>query len=207
MKERFEQIYATNEWRYGSGEGSFPVNNVGYIDMLQRFIRERRIESVVDLGCGDWQFSKDIDWGAARYHGYDLVGSVVTRNIERFATDSIQFTLYSGEFAELPGADLLIAKDVLQHWSNASIERFLRILPNYRYALITNCVNPSGETVNADIEDGDFRYLDIRLAPFFADATQIYQLRQHRGLVKKLLRRPQWLKRSLLVENETAAAR
>ncbi|MES2992497.1 MAG: class I SAM-dependent methyltransferase [Pseudomonadota bacterium] len=205
MKDRFEQIYANNEWRHGSGEGSFPINNVGYVDMLQRFMREHRIRTVIDLGCGDWQFSKDIDWGEASYHGYDLVASVVARNVERFATDSIRFTQYGGDLAELPAADLLIAKDVLQHWSNGSIERFLRILPRYRYALITNCVNPTGDTVNRETEDGGFRYLDIRLAPFFVRAEEIYQFRQHRGLLKKLLRRPQWLKRSLLIENPPAA--
>ena len=200
MKERFEQIYATNEWVKGSGEGSFPINNRGYIAFLEGFLREHAIESVVDLGCGDWQFSKDIDWGHSHYHGFDIVASVIVGNRKRYSSETVRFSAYSGDFNELPGGDLLIAKDVLQHWSDETIERFLPHLRRYRYALITNCVNPEGETVNVDIQDGDARYLDLRLPPFSIAATEVYSFRQHRGLLKTLLQRPQWLKRTLLIE-------
>jgi hypothetical protein len=38
-----------------------------------------------------------------------------------------------------PGGDLLLIKDVLQHLSNHSVQEFLeKVLPRYRYALITN---------------------------------------------------------------------
>ena len=67
MRERFEQIYATGEWGYGSGEGSAAINTGGYVRLLEKFIRDKQIHSVVDLGCGDWQFSRNIDWGAVHY--------------------------------------------------------------------------------------------------------------------------------------------
>ena len=201
MKERFEKIYATNEWVRGSGEGSSPINNRGYVAFLERFIRDRSMSSVVDLGCGDWQFSKNIDWGSARYDGYDIVSSVVSKNKELYATKNVSFNLYSGNFLDLPRADLIIAKDVLQHWSNETILQFLPILGRYKYALLTNCVNPTGDTLNADVEDGGFRYLDLRLAPFSLNAVEVYHFRQHRSLLKVLLQRPQWLKRVLLVDS------
>lgn len=206
MKERFERIYANHEWGRGSGEGSLPINNRGYRDFLESFIRERSIRSVVDLGCGDWQFSRYVDWGPARYRGYDIVAPVIAANRRLYATDAVSFQTYSGNFEELPAADLLIAKDVLQHWSSESVARFLPNLSRYRYALLTNCVNPDGETVNSDIADGDFRYLDLRLPPFNLQATEVFHYRQHRGLLKVMLRRPQWLKRVLLIESEPARA-
>ena len=207
MKERFEKIYADNEWGRGSGEGSAPVNNREYASFLEAFLRERSIASVVDLGCGDWQFSKYIDWGPAKYDGYDIVSSVVSTNKERYSTGSISFHSYSGSFLDLPPADLLIAKDVLQHWSNESVARFLPILDRYKYALLTNCVNPGGETLNTDIEDGGFRFLDLRRPPFDLKATEVLQFRQHRNLLKVLLQRPQWLKRVLLVETQPSRQR
>lgn len=57
MSKRFEEIYATNEWGHGSGEGSLPVHTRGYVAFLQAFLAEKNITSVVDMGCGDWQFS------------------------------------------------------------------------------------------------------------------------------------------------------
>jgi len=204
MKSRFEQIYANNEWGRGSGEGSLAINNRGYASFLESFLEDRRIESVVDLGCGDWQFSRHVRWGAARYHGFDIVPSVVSRNNDLYARDGVAFTSYSGDFSELPTTDLLIAKDVLQHWSNESIARFLPILPRYKYALLTNCVNPAGETINSNVEDGGFRYLDLRLPPFGLQAAEVYGFRQHRNLLKIILQRPQWLKQVLLVEGRAA---
>src|SRR5689334_13257574 len=136
------------------------------MDVLQNFLRDRQIRSVVDLGCGDWQFSQYIDWSGIQYTGVDLVPSVVEQNQARFAKSNVRFQLYDGDFSRLPRADLLIAKDVLQHWSNKTVHEFLPTLQRYPYSLITNCINPRGPTRNIDIPDGGYRYLDLRLPPF-----------------------------------------
>ncbi len=72
----------------------------------------------------------------------------------------------------------MIVKDVLQHHPNAMISEFLdRAVPRYRYALITNDVEPSQpleHRVNLDIPLGEWRPLDLRGAPFHARATAIY---------------------------------
>lgn len=202
MRERFEEIYDQNKWRYGSGAGSLPRHTRGYASMLQEFIRQHGIESVVDLGCGDWQFSRYIDWSGIQYYGLDLVRSVIDRNIEHYLTPNIEFRLFSGDFDELPEANLLLAKDVLQHWSNDSIRSFVPTLERYQHSLITNCVNPRGETENIDIEDGQFRYLDIRLPPFNIDATEIFSFTNNRPFPLRYLKRVRWLKRVLLVQSQ-----
>lgn len=204
MIQRFVDIYASNEWGHGSGEGSLRVHTQGYVRFLQRFLRERNIASVVDMGCGDWQFSRDIDWTGIRYEGYDVVPQVIARNAEAFSRPNVSFRLYSGEPAELSPADLLIAKDVLQHFSNDRIRAVLSCLGRFRYALVTNCVNPRGVTANVDIETGDFRYLDLRRAPFNLRATQVYSFAKRTNPIKRLLRGPDWKKDVLLVEGEPA---
>lgn len=174
MRERFTRIYATDEWNGGSGEGSFPVHTRGYVRFLERFIRHNKIRSVLDFGCGDWQFSRSVDWQGARYTGVDIVPPVIERNRAAFQREGVAFALYTGNADELPEADLLIAKDVLQHWSNDTIAAFLPVIRRYRFALLTNCVNPAGKTVNIDIEDGAFRPLDLREPPFGLDAEAVY---------------------------------
>lgn len=202
MREIFQEIYAKNAWGYGSGVGSLPIHTRGYIKLLERFLRDHRITSVVDLGCGDWQFSRLISWGGANYLGYDLVRSVIERNTTEFSAKGITFHVFSGNFEDLPSADLLIAKDVLQHWSNESIIIFLPTLKRYKYSLITNCLNPHGPTENVNIRDGKFRHLDLRLPPFNVMAEEIYSFSNHRPLWRRLFQQPLWIKKVLLIKGE-----
>src|SRR6478735_6812488 len=69
----FEHIYRNDLWHGGSGPGSLPSVNRPYVRFLHGFLRANQIQTVVDLGCGDWQFSRRIDWGGARYLGLDVV--------------------------------------------------------------------------------------------------------------------------------------
>src|ERR1700723_3762987 len=157
MKQEFERIYARNSWRHGSGEGSLPSHTRGYVSFLQRFLRDHRISSIVDFGCGDWQFSRSINWGGAEFRGYDIVGPVISENIRRFRNSRVSFYEIEPPYESLPSADLLIAKDVFQHWSDETIFSFLPVVARFRCALITNCVDPSGPTTNSPIADGQFR--------------------------------------------------
>jgi hypothetical protein len=100
---------------------------------------------------------------------------------------------------QLPAADLLIAKDVFQHWSDEAVLEFLPVLARFKYALITNCVNPSGPTKNLPIVDGDFRYLDLRLPPFNVAARAVYSFTDYRPILQRPFVPPRWLKKVLLI--------
>ena len=67
----------------------------------------------------------------------------------------------------LPTADLLIVKDVPQHWSNADIQAFLPRLQNYKGALITNSFPPGAEnSINGEMRAGaNYRPVDLLRAP------------------------------------------
>ncbi len=114
--------------------------------LLTTFLKEKQITSVVDLGSGDWQFSRLIDWNGIRYTGIDCVPEVVNEVATSFTTDTITFRCldFSNAPGDLPSADLAILKDVIQHWPNEVITRFLREIISlrlYKYILITNCCN------------------------------------------------------------------
>ena len=198
MNKRFEEIYAKNEWLHGSGEGSLPQHTRGYVRFLEKYISDNKVNSVVDMGCGDWQFSKNLRLGEAKYHGFDVVPSVIERNTRIYSTDQVCFSLYSGDPAELPSADLLIVKDVLQHLCDATVHQALKNFGRYAQILITNCVNPRGPTINRDISDGDFRYLDVRLPPFNFGAIEAYSFQPECTVLERLLNRPRWRKKVLL---------
>ncbi len=176
----FDSIYESGRWgRAGnfegtSGSGSSARNSEAYLAFLQDFLRERGIGSVVDGGCGDWQFSRLIDWGGASYTGYDASRIVIERNSKSFANENIKFVHGNFLSVDLPPADLLIVKDVLQHLSNRNIHRAVEQFGKFKYVIIVNDIDPETLTaLNVDIRDGDYRTLDITAEPFNVRGRQV----------------------------------
>src|SRR4051794_34614165 len=64
----FENIYRDANWGTNasgignSGTGSTVASTELYRRYLEMFMKEHDIKSVVDAGCGDWEFSQKIDW-------------------------------------------------------------------------------------------------------------------------------------------------
>ena len=175
-RDIFNEIYSKNMWGPGSGTGSLAENTVAYRQYLHNFMRTNQIKSVVDIGCGDWQFSKLIDWNGISYTGLD-VSDVVLSNTQNFARDGVSFLQADARTDPLPMADLLIMKDVMQHWSNDDILTFLPRLSNFQQALITNGFHPAlNNLMNSDIPAGSFRPVDLRSRPFNLSGSYIQWL-------------------------------
>ena len=174
-KKVFSKIYKEGLWNEGSGDGS-KIENVGeYVDVLQKYIDKPEIKTVLDLGCGDWQFSKFLDLSSVLYLGVDVVDSVIDSNIDLYSASNIDFISRDIITYELPQVDLIICKDVLQHLSNRDvISVLIKIIKSSKFALITNDFNPES-TSNIDIENGDYRYLDLTLSPFFLDVVTVLE--------------------------------
>jgi len=175
-RDIFNEIYNRNLWGKGSGGGSRPENTIEYRKFLHNFLRTNQITSVVDIGCGDWQFSQFIDWTGIQYIGIDVL-DVVLKNTQKFSRDGISFLNADVRVDPLPNADLVIVKDVIQHWSNADILDFLPLLAGFKHALITNGFHPQlVSLVNNDIPTGSFRPVDLRSPPFNVSGTYIHWL-------------------------------
>ena len=174
-KEVFSKIYKEGLWQGGSGDGSKIENVREYVDVLQKYIDKPEIKTVIDLGCGDWQFSKFLDLSSVLYLGVDVVDSVIDSNINLYSASNIDFISRDIITYELPQVDLIICKDVLQHLSNRDvISVLIKIIKSSKFALITNDFN-SESTSNIDIENGDYRYLDLTLSPFFLDVVTVLE--------------------------------
>lgn len=126
---------------------------------------------MVDYGCGDWQFSRLIDWQQAEYVGVDVVPSLIAANQAAYGRDGVSFVLFEGDVDELPAGDLLVVKDVLQHLATAQVQFFLtEVAPRYRRVLVTN---DFAEDANREIEPGEWRPLDLLASPFHANGTVV----------------------------------
>lgn len=149
----FKGAYASGKWGHGSGPGSDPERCRPYVEFIESFAR-KHVElggQVLDLGCGDGQLARAIFWPKSiGYHGMDVV-----------LGDDIR-TCY------LPDADLVLVKDVFQHWPNADIEAMRVRLAGYDHVLVTNTVAEeiTGRSLNADIAAGQWRAVDVTRPPF-----------------------------------------
>ena len=166
MNNVFERIYRNDEWNGGSGPGSLPLVNRPYVRFLEAFLRRNHVRTVVDLGCGDWQFSRRVDWADASYLGLDVVPHILERNRQLYGSPSVQFAASPSSAGQLPEADLLIIKDVFQHLSNDAVLDYVNVFSKFRYVLVTNCFKKSLHLLNTDIPDGGFRPVDLRRPPF-----------------------------------------
>ena len=90
------------------------------------------------MGCGDWEFSKTIDWGGLHYTGIDCVKSVIEDNIKNYEQVNIKFL--HGDAGQIPvGYDFVILKDVIQHWDDDKIKEILPdIIENNKYVFLGN---------------------------------------------------------------------
>lgn len=172
MNDVFDDIYSNNSWHGGgSGEGStIAFNKATYIPFLKNYISDHQIKTVADIGSGDCQCLVDIYGDLdVTYFGYDCSKHIVTRTKERFENHKYHFELIDGNnpFVYIKNdVDLVIVKDVLQHWSNGRIHAFLSDLQKrvrFKKCLLVNDVTHDR---TLDIEDGKWRCINWK-DPFF----------------------------------------
>lgn len=152
-----EALWGRNAEGLGwSGGGANYELTVPYRAYLLKFLKEKKIRSVVDAGCGDWESTKLIDWTGIKYTGYDVVKDVIQRDINRFSSQNIKFIHANFLKTNLPNADLLICKHVCQHITNKDGHKLLKQMHKYKHCIFVNPVVAETKTSpNDDTEVSD----------------------------------------------------
>lgn len=178
-KDRFTKIYNEGHWGSGSGHGSTHQNASQYIVLLQTYFDNPDYTTYVDLGCGDWQIMEHINIPInKKYIGYDIVENVIAQNSQKYGKTNISFKNIE-DLSEVESADLLIVKDVLQHWSSQDVQNFIKnVLPRFKSALITNCMT-SANPINSEIVTGQYTAIDLAESPY--NLTNLTKIMDYRG--------------------------
>ncbi|MFZ2253544.1 MAG: class I SAM-dependent methyltransferase, partial [Minisyncoccia bacterium] len=127
-EEVFTDIYRRNAWNSEetvSGAGSAFAATAVVRKRLVELIREYRIKSVLDLGCGDCNWIKHVLLDVP-YIGIDVVADIVDANRQRYGSDQRLFLCADGSRDDLPTAELIIARDCLVHLSVEDVFRTIR---------------------------------------------------------------------------------
>ena len=133
-RRRFSSTsYWERRYREGgnSGSGSYGALAQFKAEVLNAFVRDHGISSVIELGCGD---GSQLSLAAyPRYIGLDVSASAVALCRKRFANDlSKEFAVYdcsTGGQGEFPRAELALSLDVIFHLTEDRVfDAYMRAL-------------------------------------------------------------------------------
>lgn len=207
-REVFEKIYETNAWgrpedpeqKFYSGTGSHDgLVASTYLNAVRGFLQCLDAKpDVVDLGCGDFSVGSQVRPLCQRYIACDIVAALIEFNKRKFGSLDVDFRTLDLTRDELPPADIVFVRQVLQHLSNAQIKRALPQLANrYRYLVLTehlpakeefvpNVDKPAGPGIRLQLESG----VVLTSAPFLLqprNEDRLCQVEEDGGMIRTTL--------------------
>lgn len=168
IRAAFTQHYRLKDWQEPetvSGRGSTLQRTAAIRRELPALFRELRVRSVLDAGCGDFNWFHTMETELDSYVGVEVVEELAAVNQERHGTGQCRFVSLDVTRDDLPRVDLILCRDCLVHLKNGQVRAALR---NFRrsgstYLLATTF---TGDHPNEDVPLGGWRPLNLERAPF-----------------------------------------
>ncbi|RNC83144.1 MAG: class I SAM-dependent methyltransferase [Balneola sp.] len=184
-KAAMAQVYSEYLWGgeshdFYSGEGShLPGLVEPYVEIVSEFLTSFETPiTVCDLGCGDFNVGKQLIQHTKKYVAVDIVPELIQRNKKLFEAENLEFHCLDIATDDLPAADCVILKQVLQHISNKEVHQVVKKLAGYKYVIVTEHI-PDGEfEPNKDIISGQGTRLkklsgiNLTAPPFYFKAKE-----------------------------------
>ena len=164
----FTKKYEDNSWagkESRSGPGSSLAANTKLLSLLEEFVKENGIKTILDMGCGDFNWMKHFNFDAVdSYLGIDIVMKMIDKNNELYSSPKIVFKhcdltdYYIGKY------DLIICKDVLVH---LSYQDALNIISKIKKSMSRYFLSTTFYACdNSDIPTGNWRPINLEGDPF-----------------------------------------
>jgi cyclopropane fatty-acyl-phospholipid synthase-like methyltransferase len=123
------------------------------------------ILTVLDIPCGDFHWMRNVDLSKVEYIGADIVKEIIKNNKDRYEKSNITFLHMNLIEDPLPQVDLILMRDCLVHMSYDDIFKSLdNVCRSKSQYLLTTTF--TGRQDNKDIVTGDWRTLNLQIAPF-----------------------------------------
>ncbi len=167
QKRIFTDIYENNKWgntESVSGSGSTLYATRFLIPELHHLLERYEIKSILDIPCGDFNWMKKVNLDKIKYHGADIVESLIFKNRE--TCPSHKFSVIDLINDPLPKVDMIFCRDCLFHLPNDFIINALKNikLSGSKYLLTTSYAWKSIPNTNCKM--GKWRRLNLELSPF-----------------------------------------
>jgi hypothetical protein len=89
---------------------------------LAALLRRLGIQSLLDLGCGDFNWMRLVDLASVEYLGGDIVPALIQHNVRRYGAAGRRFVVMDMLRDSLPKVDLILCREGLVHFSFSDIE-------------------------------------------------------------------------------------
>jgi hypothetical protein len=166
LDQRFTRIFTTNLWASDSksGVGSELAATAGLREQLPALLAELGARSLLDLPCGDFGWLSTVPLDLA-YTGADIVEALIEQNQKMYGGPGRAFRRLDLTSDPLPQVDVVLCRDCLVHLSFDNIRKALANLrrSGSTWLLTTTFLE---HLENVDIEDGDWRMLNLTRPPF-----------------------------------------
>ena len=153
-----------------SGPGSHISNTKEVRKLIDYFIKDYKIKSILDLGCGDWNWFKLINMNDATYEGWDAHPLMIDNNNKKYGSDKVVFKLKDIVTEDYPTVDLIICRDVLFHLDfKYSLKVINKIKTKCKYFLSTsfnNCYENTNINKYCNIDNWGFYPINLNKEPF-----------------------------------------
>lgn len=169
MEDIFTKIFKSNSWgskETPSGPGSTLEACSGIITKIPFWIDLHSIQTIVDLGCGDFHWMSRVDLDSIEYEGYDIVQEVVDA-ASKYAASNILFHQANILRMEIPAADLVLCKDVLIHLPDGDVLDLLHSIRASGSRLLASTTAPGWNNMfRHGLKPGEFAPIDLEAEPF-----------------------------------------
>ena len=169
LQQRFRRIHDTNLWgatASTSGLGSELDATAVLRAELSGLFQKLGVTSLLDAPCGDAGWINRAGLGV-RYVGIDIVPELIDRLQGRATAGEIKGDYHLADITDdaLPRCDAILCRDCLVHLSFANIGRAVENFRQSGAIWLIATTFPEWQA-NADCEDGDWRALNFKRAPF-----------------------------------------
>lgn len=168
-----------------SGFGSSKNAAKDIIHHLPIIINKFKIETIIDVPCGDWNWMKEIDLSSVTYLGLDIIDDLIKENNKKYSKENVSFKKFNAIINQIDYADLIISRDFLFHlsWDNANI--FLKMLKRSKSKyLLTTTFDDIKENTDLNINQKNagwgFRKINVEKEPYNLK-NSVYQFSELNG--------------------------
>jgi SAM-dependent methyltransferase len=125
----FTRAYLKNSWgskESRSGPSASLERTAALRTALPELFRELEIQSVLDCGCGDWNWMCHVDLTGIQYIGCDIVPQLVETLQQTFSAETVNFQVLNLLQDPPDTADLWLARDLCSLFSSEDTWQFFQ---------------------------------------------------------------------------------
>jgi SAM-dependent methyltransferase len=153
-----------------SGPGSHLANTQEAIAFINNVIDKYHVKTILDLGCGDFNWARFLKLDNVEYTGWDCDEQMIADNTLKYGTDNIRFQVRDIVTNDYPDVDLIICRDVLFHINLDFGQQIIaKVSKSCKYFISTTYKNVgvnTGPRGYNQISNWGFFTINLNLEPF-----------------------------------------